>query len=195
MIQQFWDSPKIKTSKCLPVPKVSFSFTIGSACPQTKQLFLCLHALYLYYVFWTQTNTFAFELFFFFKYSKTDLCWENGWTSILHQLQRPQKFLHTLLQTTVSGVRTKQCFFFKNQIKSGWNVENTYLNEIIVNDPIIAGQIKLITYLFEQIAEMRDEMDKTRQLMNLAIIVTFLLEKTKGLYSFLLVIQILLSLT
>uniref|UniRef100_M1DJP1 Uncharacterized protein n=1 Tax=Solanum tuberosum TaxID=4113 RepID=M1DJP1_SOLTU len=50
------------------------------------------------------------------------------------------------------------------------NVENTNLTEITVNDPIIVEQNKLIAQLFQQIAEMRAEMDKTRDLTNLAII-------------------------
>ncbi|KAK4738509.1 hypothetical protein R3W88_002206 [Solanum pinnatisectum] len=49
-------------------------------------------------------------------------------------------------------------------------VENTNLNEITMNDPIIAKQNKLIAQLFQQIAEMRAEMDKTRDLTNLAIV-------------------------
>jgi len=51
------------------------------------------------------------------------------------------------------------------------NAENTYLIEIVVNDPIMDEQNKLIAQLFQQIAEMRTEMDKTRDLMNLAIVV------------------------
>ncbi|KAK4706407.1 hypothetical protein R3W88_034037 [Solanum pinnatisectum] len=50
------------------------------------------------------------------------------------------------------------------------NVENTDLDEITVNDPIIVEQNKLIAQLFQQIAEMRPEMDKTRDVTNLAII-------------------------
>ncbi|KAL3351324.1 hypothetical protein AABB24_019756 [Solanum stoloniferum] len=58
----------------------------------------------------------------------------------------------------------------KGKEKVGENVENTNLTEITVNDPIIVEQNKLITQLFRQIAEMRAEMDKTRNLTNLAIV-------------------------
>ena len=50
------------------------------------------------------------------------------------------------------------------------SVENTYLNEIIVNESTIVEQNKLIAQLFQQIGEMREEMDKTLDLTNLAII-------------------------
>uniref|UniRef100_M1DC82 Uncharacterized protein n=1 Tax=Solanum tuberosum TaxID=4113 RepID=M1DC82_SOLTU len=50
------------------------------------------------------------------------------------------------------------------------NVENTDLTKITVSDPIIVEQNKLIAQLFQQIAEMRAEMDKTRELTNQAII-------------------------
>lgn len=55
------------------------------------------------------------------------------------------------------------------------NIENTYLNEITVNESIIVEQNKLISQLFQQNAEMRADMEKTLDLMNLAIIATFLL--------------------
>uniref|UniRef100_M1D9V5 Uncharacterized protein n=1 Tax=Solanum tuberosum TaxID=4113 RepID=M1D9V5_SOLTU len=58
----------------------------------------------------------------------------------------------------------------KGKEKMVENAENTYLIEIVVNDPIIAEQNKLIAQLFQQIAEMRAEMDKTRDLTNLAIV-------------------------
>uniref|UniRef100_M1E135 Uncharacterized protein n=1 Tax=Solanum tuberosum TaxID=4113 RepID=M1E135_SOLTU len=58
----------------------------------------------------------------------------------------------------------------KGKEKMVETVENTDLNEITVNDPIIAEQNKLIAQLFQQIAEMRAEMNKTRNLTNLVII-------------------------
>lgn len=50
------------------------------------------------------------------------------------------------------------------------NVQNTDLNETTMNDPIIDEHNKLIAQLLQAIAEMRDEMDKTRDLTNLTII-------------------------
>uniref|UniRef100_M1DAW2 Uncharacterized protein n=1 Tax=Solanum tuberosum TaxID=4113 RepID=M1DAW2_SOLTU len=50
------------------------------------------------------------------------------------------------------------------------NIEITELTKININDLIIAEHNKLIAQLFQQIAEMRAEMDKTRDLMNLAIV-------------------------
>uniref|UniRef100_M1DSN5 Uncharacterized protein n=1 Tax=Solanum tuberosum TaxID=4113 RepID=M1DSN5_SOLTU len=61
-------------------------------------------------------------------------------------------------------------YLSKGKEKVVENVENTNLTEITVNDPIIVEQNKLIAQLFQQIAEMRAEMDKTRDLTNLAII-------------------------
>ena len=76
------------------------------------------------------------------------------------------------------------------------NVENTGLNKITVNEPTIDEQNKLIAQLFEKIAEMRPEINKTQNLMNPAIMLTFLLQTTKGLHSnFLLGILNLQSLT
>uniref|UniRef100_M1E116 Uncharacterized protein n=1 Tax=Solanum tuberosum TaxID=4113 RepID=M1E116_SOLTU len=60
--------------------------------------------------------------------------------------------------------------FVKGKEKMAENVENTDLDEIMVNNPIIIEQNKLIAQFFQQITEMRAEMDKTRDLMNLAII-------------------------
>uniref|UniRef100_M1DY90 Uncharacterized protein n=1 Tax=Solanum tuberosum TaxID=4113 RepID=M1DY90_SOLTU len=54
----------------------------------------------------------------------------------------------------------------KGKEKMVETIENTDLNKIIVNDPIIAEQNKLIGQLFQQIAEI----DKTRELTNLAFI-------------------------
>ena len=50
-------------------------------------------------------------------------------------------------------------------------VENIDLSKITVNETTIAEQNKMIAQLFQQIAKMRTEMDKTRDLTNLAIIV------------------------
>ncbi|KAK4716154.1 hypothetical protein R3W88_014492 [Solanum pinnatisectum] len=49
------------------------------------------------------------------------------------------------------------------------NGENIGLNEIIITNPIITEQNELIAQLAQQIAEMRVEMHKTRELANLAI--------------------------
>ena len=61
-------------------------------------------------------------------------------------------------------------FLSKGKEKMVKTIENIYLNEITMNGPTIAKQNKLIAQLFQQIAEMRAEMDKTQDLTNLAVV-------------------------